>query len=162
MFFEVIFVYMWIAYSEMGARSCGPLFSCVPVLLNFSFAFPRSCTTFFSRSPAFLFLVPSVCVGVGEQLITRALFVYGRIRRAGSIATALLPSPVTRARCTSILAGSQFGVKLVTCSQSPLPPLLSVHVITVSSLQRNANLAFLLFRVPAILYKICIPACLRS
>ena len=93
MFFEVIFVYMWIAYSEMGARSCGPLFSCVPVLLNFSFAFPRSCTTFFLRSPAFLFLVPSVCVGVGEQLITRALFVYGRIRRAGSIATALLPSP---------------------------------------------------------------------
>ena len=72
------------------------------------------------------------------------------------------PPPVTRARCTSILAGSQFGVKLVTCSQSPLPPLLSVHVITVSSLHRNANLAFLLFRVPAILYKICIPACLRS
>ena len=41
--------------------------------------------------------------------------------------------------------------------QSPLPPLLSVHVITVSFLQRNANLAFLFFRVPRSCIKFAFP-----
>ena len=42
----------------------------------------------------------------------------------------------------------------------PLPPLLSVHVITLSSLHMNANLAFLCF--PAFLYKMCVPPRLCS
>ena len=67
----------------------------------------------------------------------------------GQHATTPLPPPlVTRARCMSQPAGSQFEVKLVSRPQSPLPPLLSVHIITVSSLHRNANLAILFFRVP--------------
>ena len=35
-------------------------------------------------APALLFRVPSVCVGVGEQLITRALCVYGLAGRVNS------------------------------------------------------------------------------
>ena len=70
----------------------------------YTFAFPRaqvrqfflrgpiSCTTFFSRSSvlsrscfAFLCSCVSECTcGRGVQLITRALYVYGRIRRVGS------------------------------------------------------------------------------
>ena len=37
------------------------------------------------------------------------------------------------------------------------PPLLSVYVITVSSLHRNANLAFLFFRVPRSCIKFVFP-----
>ena len=73
----------------MGARSCGHLRSRVPALLDFSFAFRVPAFLYniffaFRCAPAFLFHVPSVCVGVEEQLITHTLFVYGRIRRAGS------------------------------------------------------------------------------
>ena len=59
----------------------------VPVDLCVLTCFP---VQHFLRSPVlprfcFAFLYTrSVCVGVGEQLITRALCVYGRIRRAGS------------------------------------------------------------------------------
>ena len=71
----------------------------------------------------------------------------------GQLATSPLPPLVTRALCRSILAGSRFGVKLISRPQSPpstVLPLLTEHVITVSShsLHRNANSAFLFFRVP--------------
>ena len=138
---------------EMGACSCGPLRSRMPVFLDFSLVFPRSCTTFFFAfrcAPAFLFCVPmppSVCVGVGEQLITRALCVYGWIRR-GRINSPPRHNPLSSLVRGVRVAVSRFGVKLVFRSQSPLPPLLSVPVTTVSSLHRNANLGFLLFRIP--------------
>ena len=143
---ELVFVATTLEWSEISARSCAPLRSHVPCSSIFPShsAFLRSCTTFFSRSP----VLHSECVGVGEQLITLTLCVYGWIRRAGSTRHRTTTPHVTRARCMSLLGGSQFGVKLLSHPQSPLPPLLSVHVITVSSLHRNANLAFLFFPVP--------------
>ena len=66
-----------------------PVDLCIPACPRSSIfplrsALPRSCTTFFAFpcAPAFLFRVPSVCVG--EQIITLVLCVYGRIRRARS------------------------------------------------------------------------------
>ena len=157
-----LFLYTCGSYIQRWARVpvdlCFPACPCSSIFLSRS---PVPVQHFFRVPPRSCFSFLVYVWGWGSNS-TRALFVYGRIRRAGSIATALLPSPVTRARCTSILAGSQFGVKLVTCSQSPLPPLLSVHVITVSSLHRNVNLAFLFFRVTVFLYTICIPAPPRS
>ena len=80
----------------------------------------RSCSNIFFAFPCalkFLFRVPMLLCQrvyvwvVGLRLITRALCVYGRIRRPGQLATSPLPPPlVTRVRCTSILAGSRFGV----------------------------------------------------
>ena len=137
----------------MGARSCGPLLSraprfflrvpCPAFLCDIFFAFP--CT------PAFLFCVPSVCVGVGEQLITRALFVYGRIRQAGSTRhrATTLPPPRSCVRGVRVYwREASLGSNSCLVHNRPLPPLLSVHVITVSSLHRNANIAVLFFRVP--------------
>ena len=97
----------------MGTRSCGPLRSRVPALLDFSFAF---------RVPAFLYNIffafpcaPAfLCSCVNEhmvvQLITRPLSVYGWIRRAGQLTTV---------QCMSMRAGSQFKVKLMSLPQSP-------------------------------------------
>ena len=53
----------------------------LPVLLDFSFAFPRSCMTFFSRSPVlprscFVFLVYGMCWGGGATHHTRAVCVW--------------------------------------------------------------------------------------
>ena len=39
-FFKPIFIILSFILPEVGARSCGPLRSRVPALLNFSFAFP--------------------------------------------------------------------------------------------------------------------------
>ena len=65
----------------MGTRSCGPLRSRVPALLDFSFAFRVPAFLYniffaFPCAPAFFSRVPSVCVQVREQLITCALSVY--------------------------------------------------------------------------------------
>ena len=81
--------------AEMGARSCRPLRSRVPAFLNFSFAFRVPAFLYdiffpFLCAPAFLFCVPMLLCqrayvwGVEVQLITRALSVHRRIRRAGS------------------------------------------------------------------------------
>ena len=93
-------------------------------------SFPRSCTIIFFSfpcAPAFLFRVPSVCVGVGEQLITCALC--GQIRQARSTRHCATTLPVMLALCTSLLAGSWFEVRLVSCPQSPhsTSPLSTCH-----------------------------------
>ena len=80
-----------------------PAHLCVPTcpwssIFPLHSAFPRSCTTFFSRSP----VLHSECVGVGEQLITLTLCVYGWIRRAGSTRHRTTTPHVTRARCISL------------------------------------------------------------
>ena len=87
---------------------------------------------------------PSVCVW--EQLITRALCVYGRIWRAGQLATAPLPPLFTHARCTSILAGSRFGVELVSRPQPPpsTSPLSTRHNCVISSKEREFSVPLLL------------------
>ena len=78
----------------MGMRPCGPLLSRLPAFLDFSFAFqvPAFLYNIFLRSPVllhFCFAFLCSCVnermcGVGVQLITHVLYVYGRIRWAGS------------------------------------------------------------------------------
>ena len=70
----------------------GPVDLCVPAFLDFpsGSAFLYDIFFTFPCAPAFLFHVPMLLCqrayvwGVGVQLITRALCVYGRIRRAGS------------------------------------------------------------------------------
>ena len=130
----------------MGPRSCGPL------RFPARSAFPRSCTTFFLAfpcAPAYLFHVPGVRVGVGKQLITRALFVYRRIRQAGSTPHCTTTPPPRSCVCGVRVYWREASLGSNSClvHNCPLPPLLSVHVITVSSLHRNANLAFLFFGV---------------
>ena len=93
--------------------------------------------------------------GGGATHHTRAMCVW--TGGPGQLATAPVPPLVTSARCPSLLAGSQFEVKLVSCPKSPLSPHLSVHVITVSSLHRNANLVFLFFCVPRSCIKFAFP-----
>ena len=153
----------------MGARSCGSSRSSVPALLNFSFAFRVPTFLYniffaFPCAPAFLLRVPSVCGGVGEQLITCALqCVYGRIRRAGSTRHHATTSPLVNcARCTSILAGSRFEVILVSCPQSPPSTSLLSTCHNCLSIHRNAYLAFFFLSRSAFLYKICVPAHPRS
>ena len=87
-------------FPEMGARSCGPLHSRVPALLDFSFAFRVPAFLYniffaFPCAPAFLFRVPSVCVGV--QLITRALCVW--TYQAGRVNSPPCQSPPPRNVC---------------------------------------------------------------
>ena len=144
-------------------RPCGPLLSRVPAFLDFSFAFqvPAFLYNIFLRSPVLLhFCFAFLCscanermCGVGVQLITHVLYVYGRIRWAGSTCHRATHNPPGHECIVSkycILAGSQFGVKLISCLQSPpsTSPLHLFHIITVLSLHRNANLAFLFFRIP--------------
>ena len=131
-----------------------------------TFAFPRArAPRFFLRvprsrvpvrhffripcAPAFLFCVPSVCVGVvvgvGEHLITRTLCVYGRIRWAGSTRHCATTPLVTRTRCTILLARSRFGVKLVSRPQSPpsTSPLSIRHNSVISSQEREFSVPIL-------------------
>ena len=123
----------------------------VPVDLCVLTCFP---VQHFLRSPVlprfcFAFLYTrSVCVGVGEQLITRALCVYGLIRRAGSTRHCATNPLVSHTRCTSLLAGSRFGVKLASCPQSPpsTSPLSTRHNCVISSQERIFIVLF--FRVP--------------
>ena len=113
----------------------------VPVDLCVLTCFP---VQHFLRSPVlppfcFAFLYTrSVCVGVGEQLVTRALCVYGLIRRAGSTRHCATNPLVSHTRCTSLLAGSRFGVKLASCPQSPpsTSPLSTRHNCVISSQER--------------------------
>ena len=87
--------------TEMGARSCGPLRSRVPAFPDFSFALPRSCSTFFCVSlcscvPVSRSYAPvskSLCLGVGVRLITRVL------------------CAVLRSRSRYFLVGAEAGVK---------------------------------------------------
>ena len=60
------------------------------------------------------------------------------------------PPPSSRVRGVCVY-WREAGLSSYSCfvHHPPLPPLLSVHIITVSSLHRNANLAFLFFRVPS-------------
>ena len=138
---------------------------CVPAFLfDIFFAFPCAI--------AFLFRVPMLLYqrvyvwGVGwgcDSSHTRCVCMDGS-GGPGQLATSPLPPLVTRAWCRSILAGSRFGVKLIPylVHNPPLLPLLSEHVITVSShsLHRNANSAFLFFRVPRSCIKFAFP-CVR-
>ena len=141
----------------MGARSCGPLRSRVPALLVFSFAFrvPAFLYNIFSRSPCllrtgtcFAFLV--YVWGWGSNSSHARCLCMDGSGRPGQLATAPLPSPPR-----SCVRGvrvywreASLGSNSCLVHNRPLPPLLSVHVITVSSLHRNANIAVLFFRVP--------------
>ncbi len=63
---------------------------------------------------------------------------------------------VTRARCTSKLAGSRIGVKLVSRPQSPLTsPLSTRHNCVISSEEHEFSVPIL--SRSAFLYKICVP-----
>ena len=137
----------------MGAYSCGALRSRVPAFLDFSFAF---------RVPAFLlrhfFHIPlcsripvsrsyaplskSVCVGGGgvthhmrTVCVTLCMDGSGKL---GQLATSPSPPLVTHGRCTSILVGSRFGVKFISCPQSPpsTSPLSTRHNCVISSQER--------------------------
>ena len=146
----------------MGVRSCGPLCSRVS---RFFLRLPAFLFAIFFAFPcalAFLFRVPMLLCqrvyvwGVGVQLITRTLCVYGRIRGARSTGHRAITPLVTRAWCTSILAGSRFGVKLISCPHS-LPsnsPLSTRHNCVISSQERQFSVPILCLprsRAPAFL-----------
>ena len=133
----------------MGTRSCGPLRSHMPAFLNFSFAFLRSCSTFFSHSPVlsrscFALLCSCIkecmCGGMGVRLITRALCVYGNSppRHYPSLSC-------VRGVRVHILAGSRFGVKLISRPQSPpsTSPLSTRHSCVISSQERKFSVFIL-------------------
>ena len=81
---------------------------------------------------------------------------YGRIRRAGS--TRHYHAPSSRVCGVGLYwREAGLGSNSYLDHNPPLPPLLSVHVITVSSLHRNANLAFLFFRIPRSCIKFAFP-----
>ena len=63
----------------------------------------------------------------------------------GQLATAPLPPLVSRARCTSLLEGSRFGVKLVSRPQSPPSPspLSTRHNCVISSQERKFSVPIL-------------------
>ena len=148
---------------------CVPVDLCIPAFLDFSFAFPRSCSTFFSRSPVlspscFAFLCSCVkecmCGGLGATHHTFAACVWAD--QAGGVNS---PSrhypPSSHVRGVGVYwREAGLGSNSYLFHNPPLPPLLSVHVITLSSLHMNANLAFLCF--PAFLYKMCVPPHLCS
>ena len=132
--------------------SCGPLhsrvpwfFLCIPAFL-FDILFAIPCALAFLFCVSMLLCQRVYVWGVGCDSSHVRCLCMGGSGGWGQLAISPLPPLVTRARCRSILAGSRFGVKLISLPQSPpLPPLLSVHVITLSSLHMNANLAFLCF-----------------
>ena len=132
----------------MGARSCGPLRARVP---RFFLRVPRSSSTFFSRSHVFsrsymlLYQRVYICEGGGGFDSSRALCVYRRIRWAGSTRHLVITPLITRARCTIILAGSRFGVKLISRPQSPpfTSPLSTHHNCVISSQEREFSVPIL-------------------
>ena len=133
----------------MGARSCGPLRARVP---RFFLRVPRSSSTFFSRSHVFsrsymlLYQRVYICEGGGGFDSSRALCVYRRIRWAGSTRHLVITPLITRARCTIILAGSRFGVKLISRPQSPpfTSPLSTHHNCVISSQEPEFSIPILL------------------
>ena len=153
----------------MGARSCVPLHSRVPAFLDFPFAFPRSCTTFFSLSPVlsrscFPFLrswVNESMCGWGATHHTCAVCVWtDQACRVNSPLRHYTPS--SRVLGVRVYTGGKlvWGQTRVSSINPPLPPLLSVHVITVSSLHSNGNLAFLFFCIPCSCIKFAFPCAL--
>ena len=126
----------------MGARSCGHLRSRVPALLDFSFAFRVPAFLYniffaFRCAPAFLFHVPSVCVGMGEQLITRALFCMDGSGGPGQLAILPLPPPPPRHACTVYESTGGKPVWGQTRFSSTIPPstspLSTRHSCVISS-----------------------------
>ena len=124
----------------MGARSCGPLRSHMlrvpPYLYNIflrSSVLPRSYC---------------MCGGGGATHHMCAVCVW--TDQAGRVNSPLRHyPPSSRVRGVRVY-WREAGLRSNSClvHNTPLPPLLSVNVITVSSLHRNANLAFLFFPVP--------------
>ena len=117
-------------------------------------AFPRSCTTFFRVPLVSCVPVPvsrswCKCGGGGATHHTRAVCVW--TDQAGRVNSPPrhYPPPWSCVRGVRVYwREASLGSNSCLVHNRPLPPLLSVHVITVSSLHRNANLAVLFFRVP--------------
>ena len=122
-----------------------PVDLCVPAFLDFPSvsAFLYDLFFTFPCAPAFLFHVPMLLCqrayvwGVGVQLITRALCVYGRIIRGGQVNSPSHHYPPHQACAVyeyCILAGSRFEVKLVSRPQSPpsTSPLSTRHNCVIS------------------------------
>ena len=144
--------------------------ACIP---RFFLRVPRSFTLFFSRSPVLLrscFAFLCSCVnermcGGGVQLITLTLYVYGRIRRAGSTrhrATHNPPSSCVRGvRVYWREAGLGSNSYLVFYPPFHLsyPPLPS-HNCVNSSQEHEFSVPFL--SRSTFLYKICVTARPRS
>ena len=143
-------------------RACVPRFSLrVPAFLyNIFFAFPCAL--------AFLFPVPtllsqweySMC-GWGATHHTCAVCVWtDQACRVNSPLRHYTPS--SRVLGVRVYTGGKlvWGQTRVSSINPPLPPLLSVHVITVSSLHSNGNLAFLFFCIPCSCIKFAFPCAL--
>ena len=105
----------------MGTRSCGPLRSRGSSIFPLRSAFPRSCLTFFWRSPVlsrscFAFLCSCIkecmCGGWGYDSSHARCVCMDGSGGPGQLATAPLPPLVTRARCTSILAFPRSSINL--------------------------------------------------
>ena len=127
-----------------------PVDLCVPACQRSSCfpsrsAFPRSCTTFFRVPLVSCVPVPvsrswCKCGGGGATHHTRAVCVWtDQAGRVNSPPRHYPPPPVMRARCSSLLAGSQFGVKLVSRPQSPpsTSPVSTRHNCVISSQERE-------------------------
>ena len=168
-------------YCETQRWERVPVYLCVPACPSSSIFPSRSDFLYniffaFLCTLAFLFRVPMLlCQRVyvwawGATHHTRAVCVWtDQAGRVNSPSRHSQPPFDTCARCRSMMAGSRFGVNLISRPQSPpsTSPLHLFHIITVSSLRRNANIAFVFFRVPcsrvpAFLYNICIPSHPRS
>ena len=134
----------------MGTRSCGPLGSHVPAFLDFSFVFhiPAFLFHIFSQTPVLLhscfeFLCSCVkeclCGGWGCNSSHERCVCMDGSGGLGQLATTPLPPLITRrsVRVNCREAGLRSNLCLV--HNHPLPPLLSVHVITMSYLYRNGN-----------------------
>ena len=129
----------------MGVHSCGPLCSRVPAFLDFSFAFRVPVRNFFRFPLCSRVLVLSsydpvlsfnelICGGATHH--TRAVCVWiNQVGRVNSPPRHYPPPLVTRARCMSQPAGSQFEVKLVSRPQSPpsTSPFSTHHNCVISS-----------------------------
>ena len=87
------------------------------------------------------------------------LCVYGLLRQAGSTRHRSTTPLSSRVRVRVYWREACLGSNSCLVHNPPLPLFLSVpvHVISVSSLHRNANLAFLFFRIPRSCIKFAFP-----